>query len=83
MDTINRDEIKHYFYLLEDGLTERNLKDSPSEIYNMDKGSIPLDLKHQITKHGIKEVCRWSTGWKGQITVVVCGSTIGHITYRW
>lgn len=25
MDTINRDEIKQYFYLLEDGLTECNL----------------------------------------------------------
>ena len=33
MDAVNGDTIKQYFDLLEDVLTEHNLKDLPSQIY--------------------------------------------------
>lgn len=36
-DTINGDTMKQYFDVLEDVLTEHNLKDLPSQIYNTDE----------------------------------------------
>ena len=45
MDAINGGTIKQYFDLLEDVLTEPNLKDLPAQIYNLNKSGMPLDPK--------------------------------------
>ena len=37
--------MKQYFDLLEDVLTEHNLKDLSSQVYNIDKSGMPLNLK--------------------------------------
>ena len=81
MDAINGDTVKQYFHLLEDVLTEHNLKDSPAQIYNMDESGMPLDPKalNVVTKRGAKKVRSRSTGRKGQVTIVACGSAVGQI----
>ena len=42
---------------------------------------MPLDPKalNVITKRGVKKVRSRSTGHKGQITIVACGSAVGQI----
>ena len=81
MDAVNEDTMKQYFDLLEDVLTEHNLKDLPSQIYNIDESGMPLDPKalNVVTKPGVKKVRSRSTGHKGQITIVACGSAVGQI----
>ena len=81
MDAVNGDTMKQYFDLLEDVLTEHNLKDLPSQIYNMDESGMPLDPKalNVVTKRGVKKVRSRSTGQKGQITIVACGSAVSQV----
>ena len=45
MNAINYDTINQYFDLLENTLTEHNLLQHPSQIYNVDESGIPLDPK--------------------------------------
>ena len=42
---MNSDTLKQYYDLLEDTLKELNLHNSPSQLYNVDESSIPLDPK--------------------------------------
>ena len=58
MNAINYDTINQYFDLLENTLTEHNLLQHPSQIYNVDESGIPLDLKSPIivSKRGVKKV---------------------------
>ena len=57
MDAINGDTMKQYFDLLEDVLTEHNLKDFPEQIYNRDESGVPLDPKglNVVAKRGVKK----------------------------
>ena len=81
MDTVNVDTINHYYRLLETTLRENYLLNSSAQIYNVDETGIPIDLKapNVVTKTGTKKVRYRSTGRKGQITVVACGSDAGQV----
>ena len=81
MDAVNEDTISHYFTLLKQTLKENNLTNSPGQIYNVDESGVPLDPKapNVVTKKGAKKVRYRSTGKKGQITIVACGSATGQI----
>ena len=69
------------FDLLKKTLDDNGLINSPERIYNIDKTGVPLDPKapYVVTKKGTKKVRYRSTGKKGQITVVACGSATGQI----
>ena len=81
MDAVNEDTITHYFDLLKKTLEENGLINSPERIYNVDETGVPLDPKapNVVTRKGTKKVRYRSTGKKGQITVVACGSATGQI----
>ena len=80
MDAINSETINHYFDLLESTLKENGLMCAPSQIY-VDESRMPLDPKapNIVAETGTKKVHYRSTGRKGQITIVACGSTAGQI----
>ena len=81
MDAVNASTMNHYFDLLKKTLQENNLMNSPGQIYNVDECGIPLDPKapNVIAKVGSKKVRYRSTGRKGQVTIVGCGSAAGHV----
>ena len=81
MDAVNTSTMKHYFDLLKKTLKENKLIDSPGQIYNVDECGIPLDPKapNVVAKVGFKKVCYRSTGRKGQVTIVGCGSAAGQV----
>ena len=62
-----------YFDLLEKTLSEHNLKDKPSQIYNCDELGMPLEhkLRRVISIKGTKKVRQVSSGNKTQITNLV------------
>ena len=80
MNAINYHTINRYFDLLEYTLTENNLLQHPSQIYNVDKSGILLDpmSPNILSKRGVKRVHYRSAGKKGQITIVACGNAIGQ-----
>ena len=81
MNTINYDTINQYFDLLENTLTDHNLLQHPSQIYNVDESGIPLDPKSPniVSKRVVKKVRYRSAGKKGQITIVACENAIGQV----
>jgi len=81
MDAVNRDTMSHYFTLLQKTLDKNGLTNSPGQIYNVDESGIPLDPKapNIVAKTGTKKVRYRSTGRKGQITIVACGSATGQV----
>ena len=81
MDAINSETLNHYFNLLETTLKDNGLMHSPSQIYNVDESGMPLDPKapNIVAETGTKKVRYRSTGRKGQITIVACGSAAGQI----
>ena len=80
MDAVNQQTLNQYFDLLEDTLTQYNLLNSPSRIYNVDETGIPLDARPPIimTRRGIKKVRNRALGRKGQVTIVACGNAAGQ-----
>ena len=70
MNAINYDTINQYFDLLENTLTEHNLLQHPSQIYNVEV-RLPLDPKSPniVSKRGVKKMCYHLAGKKGQIIV--------------
>ena len=62
-------------------MQENKLLNSPGQIYNVNECGIPLDPKapNVVAKVGIKKVRYCSTGRKGQVTIVGCGSAAGHV----
>lgn len=73
--------ISSYFDLLEQTLTDNDLLDSPSQVYNMDETGVPLDpLPPKIvTVRGVKHPIKTTTGNKAQITCVSSCSASGHV----
>ena len=69
-----------YFDLLEKTLSEHNLKDKPSQIYNCDESGMPLEhkLPRVISFKGTKKVRQVSSGNKTQITILGCCSATGQ-----
>jgi len=81
MDAVNEETISHYFSLLQEIMDVNDLNDSPGQIYNVDETGVPLDPKapNIVSQTGAKKVRYRSTGRKGQITVVACGSATGQV----
>ncbi|XP_064403158.1 uncharacterized protein LOC135348769 isoform X2 [Halichondria panicea] len=73
--------ISCYYDLLEQTLTENDLLDCPSQIYNMDETGMPLDPAPPkiITVRGVKHPIKISTGNKAQLTCVSAVSATGQI----
>ena len=67
--------------MLEDNLKENDLLNSPTKLYNVDETGIPLDPKTPriVTVMGTRKVRYQSTGRKGQITMVACGTAAGQV----
>ena len=81
MDAVNEETISDYFALLQTVMQKHGITNSPGQIYNVDESGVPLDPKapNVVTKTGAKKVRYRSTGRKGQITIVACGSATGQV----
>ena len=74
------ESLSYYFDLLEKTLTEYNLLDKPSQIFNIDETGVPLnpDASKSIFKRGAKNPVMITSGDKSQVTVVGCVSAAGY-----
>ena len=81
MDAVNEETISDYFALLQTVMQKHGITNSPEQIYNVDESGVPLDPKapNIVTKTGAKKVRYCSTGRKGRITIVACGSATGQV----
>ena len=72
--------MKEYFELLKTTLTENNLFDKPSQLYNVDQTGMPLDHKPPklVAHKGQKKVRSKTSGNKSQITVIACVNATGQ-----
>ena len=73
---MNAQTLDKYYKLLEETLTENDLKNRPFLIFNMDESGMPLDQKPPkvIALKGIKKVHSRTSGNKAQITIIAHGS---------
>lgn len=82
MHAINRETLDQYFSLLEDTLTEHDLLDKPSQLYNVDESGVPFNPRPPkiVTAKGrkTKKVRYRTSGRKGQITIVACANAAGQ-----
>ena len=80
MKATTRENLTHYFDLLNKCLEEHDFKDHPERIYNMDESGIPLDPKPPkvLAVKGQKKVRYRCSGNKSQITVLGCCSGTGQ-----
>ena len=78
-NAVTQETLDHYFTLLQKTLTENNLFDRPSMIYNMDESGMPLDHKQlkRIAERGAKKVHGHASGNKAQITILACANAAG------
>lgn len=80
---MNREDVNHFFTLLEQTMTEHNLFDKPSHIFNMDETGVQLINKpgKVITSKGSKDVHVLTAKEKGEnVTVIACCSADGKFT---
>ena len=72
--------MKEYFELLKTTLTENNLLDKPSQLYDVDETGMPLDhkLPKLVAHKGQKKVRSKTSGNKSQITVIACVNATGQ-----
>ena len=72
MNCLNKEVISEYFHFLTEVLTENELLNSPSRIYNVDETGIALDghAPWVVAKRGQKKVRYRTTGNKKQVTVI-------------
>jgi hypothetical protein len=71
--------LEQYFDVLEETLTEYDLMEKPNLIFNMDESGIPFEPKPPkcIFKKGEKRPVVFSSGNKGQFTIVGCVNAVG------
>lgn len=77
---MNRDDVRKFFDLLEKVMTENDLLNKPSHIYNMDETGVQLINKpgKVITKKGAKDVHVLTSKERGEnVTVIACCSADG------
>ena len=76
----NQSSLDNHFIELNHILDDNQLKDNPSQIYNMDETGVPLDHRtpRVLNTKGQKKVRYCSTGNKSQITVVGCINATGQ-----
>ena len=80
LENTTKEVMKEYFELLKTTLTENNLLDKPSQLYNVDETGIPLDHKPPklVAHKGQKKVRSKTSGNKSQITVIACVNATGQ-----
>lgn len=80
MDSTGAETMKKYFDLLDECLTEHDLKDKPGQIYNVDETGMSFEHRapRVVTKKGKKKICYRTSGNKNQVTVIGCVSAAGH-----
>ena len=68
-----------YFSILDEALTENELKDKPLQVFNIDETGVPLDPKplKVVSHRGDKNPSSVRSGKKEQITVVACTNAGG------
>ena len=76
----NEETLNQYFDLLEATLTDNQLLDKPSQIFNCDESGFPLD--HQggklICGKGWKQFCSVASSSRDHITVLACVNAAGN-----
>ncbi|KAJ8942178.1 hypothetical protein NQ318_002851 [Aromia moschata] len=78
---MNRDDVRQFFNLLNQVVTEYNLLEKPSHIFNMDETGVQLINKpgKVITTKGTKDVHVLTSKERGEnVSVVACCSADGH-----
>ena len=80
MNCLSKEVISDYFQLLAKVLTENQLLNSPSRIYNVDEMGIALDghAPRVIAKRGQKKVRYRTTGNKNQVFIIECVNASGQ-----
>ena len=80
-NAVTKDNMDHYFSLLEKTLNDSCLLNKASRIYNMDETGMPLDPKplKRVARRGVRKVHAPSSGDKSQITVVACANSAGRV----
>ena len=78
-NAVTPETLDHYFTFLWKTLTEHDLLDRPSMIFNMDESGMPLDHKQlkRIAERGVKKVHGHASGNKAQITTLACANAAG------
>ena len=79
MNCLTKGVISDYFDLLNEVLTENQLLNSCSRIYNVDEMGIALDghAPRVVAKRGQKKVRYRTSGNKNQVTVIACVNASG------
>ena len=81
MECTSKEVMEEYFKLLKSTLTEHNLLNEPSRIYNVDETGMPLDHcpPKVVAYKGQKKVRTRTSGNKSQVTVIACVSATGQV----
>lgn len=77
---MNRETVKHYFELLDKILSENELHDKPSNVFNIDETGLQLNNKPNkvLAAKGSKNVTSITSGEKGEtISVIACCNAEG------
>ncbi|XP_074036718.1 uncharacterized protein [Leptinotarsa decemlineata] len=77
---MNKQEVRDYFALVEKTLLDKNILNSPAQIYNMDETGLQLNNKpgYVIAKKGSKNVAALTSSEKGEtVTVLSCCNAEG------
>lgn len=79
MECTSKEVMDKYFN--KSTLTENNVLDEPSRIYNVDKTGMPLDHRPPkvVAYIGQKKVRTRTLENKSQVTVIACVSATGHV----
>ena len=80
MNYLSKKIMNDYFEKLKKTMEENNLMNNPSQIYSVDKTSMPLDHHPPkvVAVKGQKKVRSRMSGNKSQVTVIACVSATGH-----
>ena len=81
MDSINSENMDHYFKLLKDTFDQYDFASHPELIFNMDETGMPLCPRPPkvVARKGQKKVRYRTSGQKSQVTVLACGSATGQV----
>lgn len=76
----DQDSIDHYYSLLEETLTQNDLLDNPTQLFNCDETGMPLNPKplKTVCKVGAKNPSYITSDSRSQVTVLACTSAAGY-----
>ena len=76
----DQESINHYYNLLEDTLTQNDLLDNPTQLFNCDETGMPLSPKplKTVFKLGAKNPSYITGDLRSQVTVLACSSAAGY-----